>query len=136
MTRFLLVGLTCAGLIVAGCSDLGDSVTAPDTTPGDVSYAADVQPLFDANCVGCHGAGGNGGLDLRTGQSRAALVGVTSPTYGAVRVVAGDPDASVLYDKLTGGGVYGQPMPPSGTPLPPAALETIRRWIADGAPDN
>lgn len=136
MKRLLLAGLAGAGLALAGCSDQGDPVTAPGVTPEVVSFAADVQPLFDANCVGCHGAGGNGGLDLRAGQSRVNLVGVTSPTYGAARVVAGDPDASVLYDKLTGGGTYGQPMPPSGTSLSPVALEAIRSWIADGAPDN
>lgn len=131
----LLVGLLALTALAAGCSDLGDPVAPPDTTPA-ISFAADVQPLFTANCVGCHGAGGNGGLDLRAGQSRANLVSVTSPNYGAVRVVPGDPDASVLYDKLTGGGVYGQAMPPTGTSLPAAALETIRQWIADGAPDN
>ncbi|HPF35730.1 c-type cytochrome [bacterium] len=135
MTRRLLVGLIFAALATAGCSDLGEPVTAP-APEETLSFQADVQPIFDGNCVGCHGAGGNGGLDLRAGQSHAALVGATSPTYGAVRVVAGDPDASVLFDKLSGGGTYGQTMPPTGTSLPPAALETIRAWIAAGAPDN
>ena len=101
-----------------------------------VSYANDIQPLFDASCTGCHGQGGQGGLDLRAGSSRDYLVGVVSPTHGAPRVAPGDPAGSVLYDTLVGAGTYGQVMPPSGSGFSAGDLELVRSWIADGAIDN
>ena len=124
-------------LAFAACSDEGDSSSPTD--PGDpdpVSFAADVQPIFDANCTVCHGSDGNGGLDLRAPQSYDNLVDFDSPNYGAKRVVAGDPDNSVLIDKITGGGQFGSRMPPSGPGLPAARIETIRTWVLEGAARN
>jgi mono/diheme cytochrome c family protein len=117
-----------------GCSDEGDPIApgGPDVT-GPVSFAEDVQPIFDSRCTGCHGEGGNGGLDLRSPQSYANLVDAGSPNYGAKRVVPGDPDASVLVDKISGGGRYGSRMPPTGSALSAAQISTIRTWVAEGA---
>jgi hypothetical protein len=128
--------LLLAASVLAGCSDRGTEgagPTAPGTDP--VSYAADVQPLWNAQCVGCHGAGGNGGLDLRAPDSRAALVGVASVNWPGALVTAGEPDASVLYLKLVGAPGVGARMPQGGA-LGADALETVRRWIAEGALDN
>lgn len=64
------------------------------------------------------------------------LVGVASDCPLGLRVVPGDPDASYLVEKVEGQvGICGEPMPP-----PPAStwtaeqVDTIRQWIADGAP--
>jgi hypothetical protein len=121
-------------LLLAGCSDHG---TEPAHDGGDggafVSYAADVQPIWDASCVVCHGL--SGGLDLSAPQSRGNLVGVASATWGGVRVIAGDPERSLLFRKLTGDGAVGDRMPQGGA-LDPADIETVRRWIVEGAQDN
>jgi hypothetical protein len=101
----------------------------------------DIQPIFDRNCtVNCHsGSAPSGGLDLSSGASRAALVGVPSeevPTL--LRVSPGDPDASYLLDKV--GGTYAS-VGGSGTRMPPelvlsaAELELFRTWVEAGAPD-
>ncbi|MGD9548833.1 MAG: c-type cytochrome domain-containing protein [Candidatus Krumholzibacteriia bacterium] len=123
---------------LAACSDNGTEPQLDDAGGGEptVSFAADVQPIFDANCIGCHGAvGGNGGMSLVAGSSYDNLVGVPSQGYAGDRVVPGDPDASVLYRKLTGAQGVGGPMPPTGI-LPPATVEPVRIWIAEGAIDN
>jgi len=121
-------------LLLAGCSDHGTAPPPDDGGgAGPVSYAADVQPIWNANCVVCHGV--NGGLDLGAPGSRANLVGVASTSWGGVRVVAGDPGSSVLYRKLTGDGGVGDRMPQGGA-LDPGDIETVRRWIAEGAGDN
>ena len=138
--RHLLLPATALLLaLAAGCSDEGSSPTNPgggDSPPATVSYATDIQPIWDRACTGCHGQNGNGGLDLRAPGSRDRLVDVTAQNYSpAIRVVPGDPDNSVLYDKLTGGGRFGGAMPPGGL-LPAADRELVRRWIADGAPDD
>jgi len=129
----LLAGVTVL-TVLAGCSDHGDPLVPEDTVPqpDPVSFATEVQPIFDASCVGCHGAGGNGGLDLRAGSSRANLVGVPATGGGGDRVVAGDSAASVLYQKLTG---VGGLMPPTGA-LPAAEVDLVATWIDEGALDN
>jgi mono/diheme cytochrome c family protein len=135
--RFFLVPLLAAGLGLSACSDEGDPAKPGD--PGDpdpVSFASDVQPIFDANCIVCHGAGGNGGLDLRSPQSYDNLVDLTSPNYSAKRVAPGDPDNSVLVDKISGAGQFGSRMPPSGPGLSSGQIQTIRTWVVEGAERN
>ena len=137
-----LIGLVLA--LGAGCADWGDDpagpVDPPDPPdppepPPGVSFAADVQPIFDASCVGCHGVGGNGGLDLRQGASHANLVGAAATGSSLLRVQPGDPAASWLYLKLTGAQDAGTEMPP-GSPLPAAQIDHVRVWIEEGAREN
>lgn len=131
---FVTAGLALVA-VLAGCSDHGDPLTT--TIPGGnndpVSLSADVQPLLDANCVACHGVGGNAGLDLRPGVSYGNLVGVAANNGGGNLVVAGDKMSSVLYQRMTGsqGGV----MPPGGA-LSTTAQDLVGQWIDDGALDN
>ena len=127
----LLIGL-------AGCSDQGSPVDPDDHPPPGsvpVSYAADVQPIWSANCVGCHGAGGEGGLDLRASAGTAAIVSVTATSYTGLRVVPGDPHSSVLYLKLEGDPRTGNRMPFGGA-LSADELAIIHNWIAEGAANN
>jgi hypothetical protein len=136
-TSPLLVLFVAASLGLVACSDEGDPVSPAD--PGDPSrvfFSSDVQPVFDANCIGCHGAGGNGGLDLRPPQSYDNLVDVVSPNYDGTRVAPGEPDKSVLMDKISGGDRFGSRMPPTGSGLSDSTIETIRTWVLEGAPRN
>jgi len=153
-----LLSATVVIVLLAGCSDRGtepfviddEPPVADDGPPVDdggppvddgedeeefVSYAAAVQRIWTDNCIGCHGVGGNGGLDLRAPGSRANLVDVASDNWSGQRVVADKPDLSVLYLKLTGDGTAGQIMPPTGS-LGVDDIETVRLWIAEGALDN
>lgn len=136
----LIAGPIMAALLVAllsSCSDEGSPVDLGGGDPPDsVSYAQQVQPIFDARCTGCHGAGGNGGLDLRSPESYDNLVGLMSPNYSALRVSAGMPSGSVLFDKISGGGVYGDRMPLGQTPLTDPQIAMIRAWIEQGALRN
>ena len=121
--------------------DLGD---IPVRT--DVDFAGELQPIFSASCAssGCHGGPVcAGGLDLRAGQSYAALVDVASAVGppGSRRVVPGDPRASVLFLKLNCTDLatlpnllYGQRMPRIGPPLTAAQQARFFDWIAAGAP--
>ena len=86
---------------------------APNAAP--VSYAATIQPLLAANCLGCH-----------SGQ------GVSVSSYAAVRnlVAPGNPAASTLY-KVTSSGK----MPPGGS-LTASQMQNIANWIYQGAQNN
>lgn len=116
-----------AGTAPTGCDDLG----AYPETPA-VDFATQIQPILNG-CTGCHGASGPAGLDLREGEARNNLVGVTATTNpDRLRVAPFDPEGSVLHSAVNcdnpGGPAFRMP----GTTQEQRAL--IRDWIAQGAP--
>jgi mono/diheme cytochrome c family protein len=85
-------------------------------------WARKVQPLFDVQCVKCHGPlEQKSGLELDTPE--AVMKGGES---GAV-VIPGKPEASLLYQQLVAGA---DPHMPPKKQLTDAERETIRQWIA------
>ena len=115
------------------------TTTTSTTMPGPVSFAADVQPIFTANCVICHTSGGaSAGLDLSAGNAYANTVNVMSGEIPALkRVLPGDPANSYLYRKITNApGIILSPMPFGAFPMPQAQIDTIGAWIALGALNN
>lgn len=87
--------------------------TAPTTWDGGIAS------LFK-KCTGCHGS--SGGLNLSSYQSAVA-----GGNTGA-GIVPGSPETSQIVIKQAAGNHPGQ--------LSPEELETIRQWIAAGAPEN
>ena len=74
------------------------------------------------------------GLD---GKTHDKLVGVASTgAPDRIRVVAGDPGASYLMEKLTSAKpAAGTQMPPT-EPLSPERIQRVRDWIAAGAKND
>jgi hypothetical protein len=107
-----------------------------------ISFAGSVQPLLSASCTigACHvGPNPKAGLDLTEGNSYANLVNVTSQECPSnKRVAPGEPDSSYLLQKLEGAGsCFQQAKMPIGGGFPSFFIEdTIRPWIASGAPNN
>jgi hypothetical protein len=106
----------------------------------EVSFALDIQPIFNANCS-CHLFGTPGGLSLAEGQSYANLVDVPSSQVPNLnRVQPGDPANSYLFMKHIGApGIVGERMPrddPTFFDQRPDLLELERQWILGGALDN
>lgn len=92
---------------------------APPPESDTISYAQDIQPIFDKSCVACH----QGGVapDLRPAKSYAALV----PDF----VVAKEPENSKLYTKCATGG--------SMAPYTSSTdLSLMKRWINAGAKND
>ena len=108
----------------------------------DPSYASDIQPIWDDNCISCHStvSADFGSLDLKN-DSYDNIVGVVSAETSMDYVTAGDPDNSYLFKKLDGtsgdvsGGDPGQ-MPDDLPALSQADQDTIKNWIANGALNN
>jgi hypothetical protein len=127
----------------AGESSTTDAVPttgAEPTTdgPGDgtCDFAGDIQPIFSARCISCHGAAPQAGLSLAEGAAHAALVGVASTEVPArKRVEPGDLAASYLVEKLGPAPSVGDTMPLGGS-LPAAELALISAWITAGAPET
>jgi len=111
------------------------------------TFARDIQTkIIDSTCStpSCHGDGSaSGSLDLSDGASYASMVGVppandAARAAGLLRVAPGDPDHSYVLLKLQGTLAAGEGarMPLIGPPLPASTIDTIRRWIAAGAPET
>lgn len=127
MIRLLCVLILIMALFI-GCSDMGKKAPVvnnpPDTT---VSYSADIQPIFNSRCVGCHVGAIQGGLRLDN-YSFLLLGGNSGPV-----VVPFEPDSSILVQRIEG---ILPRMPLVGDPLTQEQIDLIRQWIVEGAEDN
>lgn len=118
------------------CGDDGDD-GAPTSGAGASEPAtyADVQQIVAESCAvpTCHAASlPSLGLDLET-DPYGATVGVAAST-SIILVEPGAPEASYLLEKVSSDTpTAGGRMPP-GNPLSSAQIETLRSWIAAGAP--
>ena len=123
-------------LLVAGCQheSLAPPNLAPDyisspCSPDSAYFVRDVLPILASNCAvsGCHDA-----------STRAE--GVRLDHYQAVlqtaEVRAGDPDNSELFEVCVETSPDKRMPPPPRSPLSPGQVETLRRWIAQGARNN
>lgn len=135
----LLTACTATPPIVEDTStdeDSGEVVVFPD----EPAHDADLQPLWDELCYGCH-TGSFPELDLSTdrGTTWQQLVNVPSRQVPSMnRVTPGEPEQSYLWHKLSGThldvGGSGATMPKYPRALPPGGLEAVKRWIEQGAP--
>lgn len=127
------------GSITHGSSYLTEYMPAPlrrlvpaganrDLDPASF-YAKQINPIFDANCVSCHGQSKtSGGLRLETYDAL-----MRGGTDGAV-IVPGDPEKSLLLKRITLPDGHKLLMPAEGKPrLREEEVARIRAWIQEGA---
>ncbi|HWA82311.1 MAG TPA: c-type cytochrome domain-containing protein [Fimbriimonadaceae bacterium] len=136
----LVVGIA---ILAIGCSSGGNepsssattgSSTTGGTTGGTTGASgattdgfASVQPIFNQNCVGCHGADHpKGGINLTSAES------INKGGEDGPIVAAGDPDKSKLVDALRGRNGAMQ-MPKGKAPLSEDDIKKVEAWIKAGA---
>ncbi len=128
MRHWLAACLFCLGI-----SSL-DRAVARAAEPLD--FNRDIRPILSNNCFFCHGPdeaerkGGVDGLRLDTPEGAAADLG-----SGTKAITPGKPDASELLKRITSTDAD-EMMPPkaTGKKLSAREIETLRTWIAQGAP--
>lgn len=127
-TRKLAVsGIVVAMLGISGC-DRGQEVET-------VSYASDIQPIFDRECSSCH-TGDGAGL-LASGFNTGSYEEVMKGTRYGTMIEPGDPLSSSLYRLISGREVHPSiRMPQGDSMLPESDIERIEAWIRQGAQDN
>jgi len=122
LARFRFVALSLS-LLIAGEAAVAQT-PAPASKPAKIDFAADIQPLFHQECVGCHGpTKQNGGL--RLDQRGSAMKALTR------RIVPGNSANSMVYHRVSDT-QFGQQMPPTGE-LKPEQMALIAAWIDQGA---
>ncbi|MAH65402.1 MAG: hypothetical protein CMJ27_06380 [Phycisphaerae bacterium] len=109
----------------ADASGNGDSTSVADAST--VDFRRDVLPILDARCVECHGPDKVKG-DLRLDSEAAIFAG--DPEWWTV--LWGDPDHSLLLERILLPADDPDAMPPNGDRLTAANIDTIRTWIESG----
>ncbi|MGL4463877.1 MAG: PSD1 and planctomycete cytochrome C domain-containing protein [Planctomycetia bacterium] len=129
------IGRTFRGSIARGAAVLamGSAVAAlPAAAAPVVDFNRDVRPILSNHCFQCHGpdaAQRQAGLRLDTPEGAALAL----PSGGRA-VVAGDSHVSAMMARLTTKNADElMPPPETGKPLSAGQIETLRRWIDDGA---
>ena len=108
----------CAGVGLLAFWALGQNANPP---AAKADFARDVYPIFVRSCQSCHGAKAQM-AGLRLDNRKSAL---------AKAVVPGDAAQSSLYQRVAGIGDLARM--PMGGKLDAADIETIKRWIDQGA---
>lgn len=94
-----------------------------------VSFAKDVKPLLARRCFACHGpTASEGGLQLDDRTTAFAEL-----DSGLRAIVPGDMEQSALIARIVSDDESIR-MPPEGAPLTPREIDTLKLWIAAGAP--
>jgi mono/diheme cytochrome c family protein len=98
-------------------------------TPDQLRLSAEARGVLAHHCTKCHGQGKQKG-GLRLDLKDLALKGGDD---GAV-LVAGHPAESVLIQRITLSKDHDDVMPPEGGKIEKQEIETLRKWVSEGAP--
>ncbi|MFK8005642.1 MAG: hypothetical protein AB8H03_04695 [Saprospiraceae bacterium] len=118
-TRFVIVLFFC--LHLGGCyydveEELYPTIECSTT---DLSFQADILPIIDNNCFGCHDAASNFG-------------GVTLEGYDQLKTYVNNNELLGVIKHESGF----SPMPKNAAKLLDCEIEKIEAWITNGAPNN
>ncbi len=94
-----------------------------------VDYNADVKPIINKNCIGCHGGVKQSGDVSFLFEEEMLKPGKS----GKIPVVRGNADASEMI-RLIESNDPDEKMPRHGTPLSSNEISILRKWIDQGAP--
>jgi len=98
----------------------------------DIRFSRDVLPVLSDRCFHCHGPDAvHREADLRLDVRDSAV----AARDGAAAIIPGKPDESELLRRITSHDPDVQMPPPAShrKPLSTREIETLRRWIAEGA---
>src|SRR5262245_26867664 len=130
--RWVLLVVLCSG---GGCASGSPASTGTSlaASAGGATAAVDfdreVFPILSRRCFACHGGvRRKSGLSLKTRED--ALAPADS---GKAALVPGSPDHSELVARILTTDAE-ERMPPKDGPLAKSEIETVRRWVAAGAP--
>ena len=124
-------GWVALAVVAAGVAT-GQGTTFAEPPSAPVRFDRDILPVLADTCFACHGP------DAKTRQADLRLdsfEGATAPRDGSPAIVPGNPQASLILERIrsTDPDVC---MPPPGTNkvVTPEQREKLEAWIAAGAP--
>jgi len=139
LTKLALAALTAAfGITMAASaqnSNTNTNTLPPASTKTEVTFETDIKPIFDANCIGCHGDNRPGhGIVLTSlestlkGGKDGSIIVIGDSTKGdlikSIAHLGGDPRSFMPRARKRG---------ENAKPLTPEQIGLIRAWIDQGA---
>lgn len=120
MKKILTLGML-AVISLMGCYYDVEENLYPDTgcDTENMSFAADIQPILQQNCLVCHSQAANFGNVNLEGHNRVKLYADSGELLGVIEHQSGF-----------------SPMPKNAPKLVDCQIEKIARWISDGALNN
>jgi len=130
----------------ANAGTINNSLSASTAGAGSTSFSAfafftlsgDVQPILTGSCAlsGCHVSGGTA-PNLSTGSTFGSTVNVLASCNNSFnRVLPSNASSSVLYRRISDGGICGFMPPGASTGIGASQQQIIRMWINSGASNN
>ena len=99
----------------------------------EINFETQILPILQNRCFSCHSTSGNttkpkGGVQLDS------VKGIEMSLHGEV-IIAGEPEESLLYQRITlpEGDTGIMPPPDEGAPLSAKEIDLIRKWIEQDA---
>jgi hypothetical protein len=120
-------------LVLAGSVFVYALAAAAEPSTETVDFNRDIRPILSKNCFACHGSdGAQRATRLRLDQRDSAKKRLKS---GVAAIVPGFPDQSEVVRRITAADET-ERMPPkeTGNHLTRAQIDTLKRWIGQGAP--
>ena len=101
-------------------------ILVPKSADAQENLTQQVYAIFQQSCLNCHGEHG--------AYTEQLIIEHTALVAPGGAIIPGNPQASEFYQRLIETAVEKR-MPLNTPPLTQAAIDTIRDWIAAGAPD-
>lgn len=131
---FLALGSAAFALSIQSCDSTPGNQPAEEKLPKQVSYNFDIRPILSDKCLACHGPDANkreAGLRLDDPQSAFKAL---QENPGAHAIVAGKPELSQAYLRITTEDTsLRMPPPASNLKLTQREIDLIGKWIEQGA---
>ena len=99
-----------------------------ENAPKVITFKDDILPIINSQCIFCHKTDA-------TGWDASTYDGIVNSGNEGPAVIPGDPDNSLLVQKMLGTHTKGGIMPPAGK-LPERTIQKVIDWILSGALDN
>jgi len=121
MERRIINCMILGMIVFSSCYyDVAETLYPAGTcTTDNMSYAADINPIFQQNCFNCHSADANNGNVTLEGYNQMIIHINSGQLLKAIKHESGV-----------------SPMPQSTAPLSNCEISKIEQWIAQGAPNN
>jgi hypothetical protein len=136
----LLLTFLILFVIIIGCTEtnISEPETKPDPSLPFSKFSSIQEKVFSPRCdrPGCHGTTNTqANLLLGEGEAYQNLVGVQSIIFPVLKRVLPDSSSQSLLIKILKGEVSPR-MPLEGDFLSDAVIDSIAKWIDDGAINN
>jgi len=120
------LALIASAVVFQACTKISEEPGKPKKEK--VSFVEDIRPILEENCLSCHHTGTLlGELNLENKEF------ASKKTPRGYFLVAGDPQASRLYNVLVNLRARDDAMPPDGHRLESEKINLIHDWIMQGA---